>query len=276
MALASNVEVDDASIVSNGQKSGPDKHIFSLGDLMPISSTNAFWKCPVCRTEVKSDGAPFTSLWSCSLHVASKAKTDRRHMGWIRRVEPAADRSNWTNNELAEVIQDAVSEAQNAHPVSSGETSGTLHPREELGRLGSRVEADLKVLITATLSSHYGEGHWCNSDWFVNGIPIPVQKKCLEKRIEQRSVEPPLNFATLLEFLSIIESKNWPLFDNALRAIGFRDKKSFQKAFRRFNCLRNLTHGARDVAVSEQDIEDARRFADQITSITKDVAGGSG
>lgn len=197
-------------------------------------------------------------------------------MGWIRRVEPAADRSNWTNNELAEVIQDAVSEAQNAHPVSSGETSGTLHPREELGRLGSRVEADLKDLITATLSSHYGEGHWCNSDWFVNGIPIPVQKKCLEKRIEQRSVEPPLNFATLLEFLSIIESKNWPLFDNALRAIGFRDKKSFQKAFRRFNCLRNLTHGARDVAVSEQDIEDARRFADQITSITKDVAGGSG
>ena len=229
------------------------------------------WKCPVCSTTVNSNGVAFSGLRSCSLHVASKAKTDLSHMIWVKSIEPDVDYS-WSNNEIGQVIADEVLDSQPQEDTARTVTLIPIDPKHEIGRYGSDVESHLRKIVETVLVDKYGKGHWADNDWFIRGIPVSVQRKCMEKRIETRSSEPPLNFATLVEFLSIVEGKNWKLFEPHLRPVGFKDQGQFKIDFRRFNDLRNLTHGAREEVPSAEDLDFAQDFADRIREVGESLS----
>lgn len=229
------------------------------------------WTCPVCSTTVKSNGMPFTGLRSCTLHVASKAFTDLSHMAWLKKIDPNID-YNWSNNQIADVVFDEVQESQPPADPPRTETLIPTDPKHQIGRYGSDVESDLRMIVETVLVDEHGEGHWVDSAWFIQGVPISVQKKCNERRIDIRSSEPPLNFATLVEFLTIIEGKNWQLFEPRFRAFGFKDQGQFKSDFRRFNDLRNLTHGAREEVPSAEDLDFALDFADRIGGVRQSLS----
>jgi len=88
-----------------------------------------------------------------------------------------------------------------------------------------------------------------------------------EKR-GKKSHEPPLNFATLVEFHEIIDySKNWTHFEPHIRNAGFKDRKEFKDEFNRFNSLRNLIHGARETTPDQEDLDFAQEFSDRLSEL---------
>jgi hypothetical protein len=202
--------------------------------------------------------------------VASKALrggSDRSHWLWVHRIEPEVDQS-WTNNEIAKIINEDVAEFQQT--FMNDQFTVTLvpeDPKTQIGGAGTRAERGFKALVDRVLVAAYGEGHWCESEWWRKGVPLGVRKKTLERREDTSSFEEPLSFAVLFDFHDIIIHKNnWQVFQPIMRGIGFRDQSAFKSEFNKFNDLRNLTHSAREAMPTDEQLVFANEFANRITA----------
>ncbi|MCD4753800.1 MAG: DGQHR domain-containing protein [Anaerolineaceae bacterium] len=129
---------------------------------------------------------------------------------------------------------------------SSGQFDNRAH---ELGH--NFIEPMIDEFIIKMLKKEYGLK---NDNWWISGVPNPVQKKCSERKIDDKSTNSPEHFLTTLHYLSIINS-NWKLLGDYFTPPGKGNVSKGKKLgwLEEFNKIRiKYSHPQRE-HVTEQD-----------------------
>lgn len=128
-----------------------------------------------------------------------------------------------------------------------------------------RIEPMIDSYIKSILKEAHGE---INDNWWVNGVPIPIQQKCSDRKILNRSAEPPDHFLTTIEYETIISSKdNWPIFVEVFTPPGMENESKSKRTswLKEFNSIRQkYTHPQRE-NVSEMELEFLKELDDWLT-----------
>ncbi|MBC8179892.1 DGQHR domain-containing protein [candidate division KSB1 bacterium] len=132
------------------------------------------------------------------------------------------------------------------------ESSGQFDsPAHELGH--NHIEPMIDECIRNMLKREYGVK---DDKWWIDGVPGPVQKKCSERKIDERSTKPPHHFLTTMHYHSIIKS-NWMLLGDCFTPPGMGNAGKDKKLtwLDKFNKIRiKYSHPQRE-HVTEQDLE---------------------
>lgn len=131
---------------------------------------------------------------------------------------------------------------------SSGKFDSDAH---DLGH--NFIEPLIDQFIKEKLKQEYGTK---DDNWWINGVPTNVQKKCAERKIDERSIKPEHNFLTTLDYHSIIKA-NWILLGDYLTPPGKGNVSKDKKLdwLDNFNRIRKKYSHPQREHVTEQDLE---------------------
>ena len=129
-------------------------------------------------------------------------------------------------------------------------------PAYNLGH--SRIEPMIGNFIELQLKKDFGEH---NKNWWIQGIPHPVQKKCAERRIDGGSSEPEENFLDPLDYEAIIKKNSELLLlyftppgqENAGKSIKLSWIKKFNKIRQKYS------HPQRE-SITEEELESLEKL----------------
>jgi len=122
-----------------------------------------------------------------------------------------------------------------------------------------RIEPAIDAYIKHRLKEAFGE---MDNRWWVEGIPIKVQKKCSERRIENRSLESDDHFLNILDYEEIIKA-NWDIFSELFTPPGLENAGKSRRLdwLKKFNTIRQkYTHPQRE-NVTESELHFLRELA---------------
>ena len=120
------------------------------------------------------------------------------------------------------------------------------------------VEEMLHMFIKQRLRQVFGENE---REWWHQGVPEKVRKKCAERREEDPERRPPFNYSDLIDLKEIMD-KNWQHFENDVRKAEGNDlsKKHFLDRLVRLNEIRKtVMHPVRGV-LTEEDLSLAQQM----------------
>jgi hypothetical protein len=200
-------------------------------------------------------------------HIVSKAASgDRRHRAWVNeRVDgPPIDRS--VLPQYAEALVPFVEEEQPAPSETPAGEPDELELKVDIARAAILVERMLWKYVRELLVAEHGES---DSEWWAQGIKKPTRIKCTQRMEDCSHREHPYAYTDLSDFHDILKDR-WVLFQKDFQQLspGYGGRPEFLEDLRRFNNLRHLVHGCRQVVPTEDDLDFVRQFASAIQEFT--------
>lgn len=120
--------------------------------------------------------------------------------------------------------------------------------------IGDRLQIKIREYIFEVLKKNYGEA---NKNWWVEGVPINIQKACGIRQIEEKRAEPEENYIDTIDYWDILSKKeNKQLFIKMFTPPGQEQKSNADKSwFLKFNNIRKkYSHPERE-GVKEAELE---------------------
>ena len=129
----------------------------------------------------------------------------------------------------------------------------------------NRIEPMIDEFIKAKLQREFGE-----KKWWSEGVPIQIQKKCSEERIEKRSSEPDWNFLNTIHYEMIIEKK-WELLGDYFTQPGMGSKSKSNKLgwLRTFNAIRQKYSHPQREHTTEKEYRFLVEIKDMVTNLSQ-------
>lgn len=196
-----------------------------FGDGMTSPDANYF--CPVCKTSNNTRGEPLFDDRSVALHIAGKARGwCPLHRSWAISKAPHINFKE-SINKVAEHILWSVVEAreasQNPEPSS---------PYEQIVSIERRFHSGIRKI----LSAEFGPDE---KEWWVKGVPLQIRQKCAERREEDECQEFSYSYTDILDLQSIID-KNWRLFADIIEKVpeAWPSKKALIRDLKKLNDIR--------------------------------------
>ena len=128
------------------------------------------------------------------------------------------------------------------------------------------IEGRLHHFVCQRLKKAFGEDE---KQWWDQGIPLPIRKKCAERREEDTRKEAAYNYTDLIDLREIL-GKNWKHFEAEFKRVTGKTtrKKDFLDGLVRLNEIRNMVMHPVRGSVTENDLQFARQMRDMIESFT--------
>jgi hypothetical protein len=238
--------------------------------------------CPICRSATKSDGSPFKSKFSLTLHVASKARTTiDRHTDWvIQHLPSGTDLRKLTNNQIEELIRFDFLRFLETSPsgtsvlTPSNEASQLAGPSSQFVsvpdaflkayRLLWEIETELHQFIFNYLKTTHGD----HSEAFWKGVPVSVKNKCMERTTEEKHVIPMEYYIDFLDLAEIIK-ENPNIFSRSFSRLDvmFKDPKSeFHRLFHLASQVRNqVMHPLKGLLPEDEALSKLEHLRDAVS-----------
>ena len=102
-------------------------------------------------------------------------------------------------------------------------------------------------------------------EWWVNGVPIPIQLKCQEEWTRKKRKGTEASYLSLIHYQDIA-LQNWELFRDAF-TMDEKDIGNRQKCVawvKRLNDIRNVTHHPEKGLLDAQEMDFVNRTAEQV------------
>lgn len=121
----------------------------------------------------------------------------------------------------------------------------------EMYELITQIELRFHFGVKKFLMKKYGKDE---DGWWRKGIPETVRKKCAALReSDTNPATEPFSYTNLIDISNII-TKDWISFDETLHGIFGKQKKKFEKSFKRLNDIRNsIMHPVKGLLVTKDD-----------------------
>ncbi|PLW79927.1 hypothetical protein C0585_05255 [Candidatus Woesearchaeota archaeon] len=122
--------------------------------------------------------------------------------------------------------------------------------------IGTFIEKDLiHKKVETNLKNKFGE-----ENWWLQGVPVEVQKGAGIRKIEEQSKKHESNFLTLIEYRKIIQ-KNWDIMENEFSdpnaKSGKKNKTEWMVSFN--NIRKKYSHPQRE-SCTEEDLNNLKYF----------------
>ena len=113
----------------------------------------------------------------------------------------------------------------------------------------NKIEPMIDNFIKLKLKEEFGE-----KNWWIQGIPKEIQKKCSDNRIEEGSSEPDWNFLNTIHYYTIIQ-KHWTLLGNHFTKPGAESEKKIKRIewLQQFNKIRKKYSHPQRVNTTEEE-----------------------
>ena len=113
----------------------------------------------------------------------------------------------------------------------------------------NKIEPMIDKFIKRKLKEEFGE-----KNWWIQGIPKEIQKKCSDNRIEEGSSEPDWNFLNTIHYYTIIQ-KHWTLLGNHFTKPGAESEKKIKRIewLQQFNKIRKKYSHPQRVNTTEEE-----------------------
>lgn len=234
--------------------------------------------CPICLTTTKTDGDPFTSVRSVTLHVVGKAKgLNDRHRAWVSNIVPGFNTKSSINqigDQIEFYVREVIEELTANPEPQDGQAileSGSIHTDVPEVRAPIELDAYLKAYeliwmietrlhrFVATVLVEPMGGEW----W--KGFPAELQIECLQRAQQDNHSSSMDCYINLLDFSDIIKV-NKELFANAFDRLKpeHKDPRAvFHSDIKTVNALRNLVmHPVRRIPPNPDGMATLERFGE--------------
>ncbi len=133
------------------------------------------------------------------------------------------------------------------------------------------TEERLHIFLRQRLQQAFGKEE---SGWWAKGVPLPIRKKCAERREEHSRREPLSNYTDPIDLKEIVD-KNWKLFEADFQRVKteVKSKKDFLAGLDRLNEIRKaVMHPVRG-APTEDDMKFAYWMRKVIETFAAEMEG---
>ena len=234
--------------------------------------------CPICLTITKTDGNPFTSIRSVTLHVVGKAKgLNDHHRAWVSNIVPGFNPKSSINqigDQIEFYVREEIEELTANPEPQDGQAipeSASIHtdvpevrPPIELDaylkayELIWMIETRLHRFVATVLFEPMG-GEW----W--KGFPTELQNECLQRAQQDDHSSSMDCYINLLDFGDIIKA-NKGLFVDAFDRLmpEHKDPRAvFHSDLKTVNGLRNsVMHPVRRIPPNQEGMAILERFGE--------------
>ncbi|MFY0686579.1 MAG: DGQHR domain-containing protein [Cyclobacteriaceae bacterium] len=120
--------------------------------------------------------------------------------------------------------------------------------------IGDRLQLKIRNYIFKKLQESYGIS---NKNWWIEGVPINVQKSCTLRHIEEKRTEPEENYLDTIDYWEIVsKNENKHLFTKLFTPAGQEQVKNADKKwFVEFNNIRKKYSHPERKRISEEELK---------------------